>query len=115
LDICNSPINWSITAITSALYQYLLAYIKFQIGIICIKTPTLHSVKTNKMVDWDNTDKTHVRKGKIKQMGNDFLFWQSQCYEIRLEIVEKLHQEYNFCKFGPEHSIQKVYRIIKRK
>jgi hypothetical protein len=67
------------------------------------------------MVDWDNIDKTHIRKGKIKHMGNDFLFWQSQPYEVRLETLEKIRLEYNSWKYGTEQSIQRVYRIIKRK
>jgi uncharacterized protein (DUF302 family) len=31
LDICNSPMNWPITAITSALFQYLSAYLNFKL------------------------------------------------------------------------------------
>ncbi len=32
-------------------------------------------------------DKTVIRKGKIKEQGNDFLFWQSQPFETRLAVL----------------------------
>jgi hypothetical protein len=66
-------------------------------------------VSTSKM------DRTFVRKGKIKEQGNDFEFWQTQPYEIRLLTVEQIRQEYNTWKYGSEQRFQRVYRIIKRK
>jgi hypothetical protein len=60
-------------------------------------------------------DKTLVRKVKIKEQGNDFLFWQSQSCEIRLETLEQIRQEYNQWKYDTEQGFQRVYRIIKRK
>ena len=66
------------------------------------------------MVNMDKIDKTFVRKGKIRQQGNDFLFWQSQPYEIRLATIEQLRQEYNAWKYGGEQVFQIVYRIVKR-
>jgi hypothetical protein len=60
-------------------------------------------------------DKTFVRKGKIKDQGNDFLFWQSQSYEKRLETIELIRQEYNTWKYGAEQGFQRVYKIVKRK
>ena len=63
----------------------------------------------------DKIDKSFVRKGKIKEQGNDFLFWQSQSYEDRLSVVEQIRSEYNSWKYGIEQGIQRVYRIIKRK
>ena len=60
-------------------------------------------------------DKTYIRKGKIKEQGNDFLFWQSQPYEIRLATIEQIRQEYNLWKYGAEQRIQRVYTIVKRK
>jgi len=60
-------------------------------------------------------DKTAVRKGKIKEQGNDFLFWQSQPYEIRLMVLEQIRQEYNDWKYGTEQRFQRFYRIVKRK
>lgn len=43
-------------------------------------------------------DRTFIRKGKIKEQGNDFLFWQSQSYLKRLETVEQIRQEFNIWK-----------------
>jgi hypothetical protein len=66
-------------------------------------------------IDLSKMDKTFVRKGKIKNQGNDFLFWQSQTYEKRLETIEIIRQEYNTWKYGNEQGFQRVYKIIKRK
>jgi len=63
----------------------------------------------------ERMDKTFVRKGKIKEQGNDFLFWQSQPYAIRLAAIEQIRNEYNTWKYGTEQGFQRVYRIIKRK
>ena len=63
----------------------------------------------------DKIDKTTVRKGKMKEQGNDFLFWQSQPYENRLATIEQIRNEYNTWKYGVEQGFQRVYRIIKRK
>ena len=66
------------------------------------------------MVSIEKMDKSFIRKGKIKQQGNDFLFWQSQPYELRLETIEQLRQEYNTWKYDNEQGFQRVYRIVKR-
>ena len=63
----------------------------------------------------DQMDKTFIRKGNIKEQGNDYLFWQSQPYEIRLATIEQIRNEYNTWKYGAEQGFQRVYRIIKRK
>lgn len=60
-------------------------------------------------------DKTFVRKGKLKEQGNDFGFWQTQPYEVRLATVEQIRQEYNIWKYGSEQRFQRVYRRVKRK
>jgi hypothetical protein len=60
-------------------------------------------------------DKTIVRKGKLKEQGNDFLYWQSQPYLVRLSTLEQIRNEYNTWKYGTEQGFQRVYRIIKRK
>lgn len=67
------------------------------------------------MINIETMDKTFVRKGKLKQQGNDFSFWQSQPYEIRLATIEQIRNEYNTWKYGAEQGLQRVYRIIKRK
>ena len=62
----------------------------------------------------DKLDRTFFRQGKIKKQGNDFLFWQSQPFEVRLATIEQLRQEYNTWKYGAEQGFQRVYRIVKR-
>ena len=59
-------------------------------------------------------DRNFIRKGKIKQQGNDFAFWQSKPFLFRLATVEQIRQEYNTWKYGTEQGFQRVYRIIKR-
>lgn len=66
------------------------------------------------MIDFNKMDKTFVRKGKLKEQGNDFLFWQSQPYEARLAAIEQIRQEYNTWKYGAEQRFQSVYRIVTR-
>ncbi len=60
-------------------------------------------------------DKTHIRKGKIKEQGNDFLFWQSQPYIKRLETIEQIRLEFNTWYYDNEQGFQRVYTIVKRK
>ena len=67
------------------------------------------------MIDLNSIDKTVVHKRKIKDQGNDFLYWQSIPYDIRLATIELIRQEYNLWKYGTEQRLQRVYIIIKRK
>jgi len=67
------------------------------------------------MSEATSMDKTVVRKGKIKEQGNDFLFWQSQSYEKRLSAIEAIRMEYNTWKYADQQGFQRVYRIAKRK
>ena len=64
---------------------------------------------------FDRMDKTFIRKGKLKDQGNDFEFWQSQPYETRLAVIEQIRKEYNSWKYGNEQGFQRVYKVIKRK
>ncbi len=60
-------------------------------------------------------DKTFIRKGKLKEQGNDFEFWQTKSYETRLAVVEQIREEYNDWKYGSKQGFQRVYRVVKRK
>jgi len=60
-------------------------------------------------------DRTFVRKGKIKEQGNDFMFWQSQSYILRLQTIEQIRIEFNMWQYGTEQGFQRVYSIVKRK
>lgn len=60
-------------------------------------------------------DKTFIKKGKLKQQGNDYLFWMSQPYWLRIATIEQIRKEYNSWKYDTESGFQRVYSIIKRK
>ena len=66
------------------------------------------------ITDISKMDKTYVRKGKLKEQGNDFLFWQSQPYELRLATIEQIRHEFNIWHYGNEQGLQRVYTIVKR-
>jgi len=68
-----------------------------------------------KAMDTTSLDRTFVKKGKLKQQGNDFLYWQTQPYLVRLAVMEEIRNEYNRWKYGTEQGFQRVYRIVKRK
>ncbi|WP_319524812.1 hypothetical protein [uncultured Desulfosarcina sp.] len=55
-----------------------------------------------------------VKKYKIGQQRNDFLYWQSKTYEERLEALEQIRKEYNSWRYGADQGLQRVYRIVKR-
>ena len=55
-----------------------------------------------------------VKKYKLDQQPNDFLFWQSKTYEERLDALEQIRKEYNSWRYNAEQGFQRVYRIVKR-
>jgi hypothetical protein len=59
-------------------------------------------------------DKTKVKIVKLHEQESDFAFWQTQSYESRLRMLEKLRQEYNLWKYGTGQEFQRVYCIVKR-
>lgn len=65
-------------------------------------------------MEHDIVNRSFIRKGKIKEQGNDFAFWQSKPYLLRLTTIEQIRQEFNIWKYGTEQGFQRVYRIIKR-
>jgi hypothetical protein len=60
-------------------------------------------------------DKTFVRKGRLKDQGNDLAYWLSRPPEARLAELERIRQEYNEWKYGPDQGFKRVYRVVKRK
>jgi hypothetical protein len=46
---------------------------------------------------------------------NDFEYWRTQPYEVRLKTLELIRKEYNDWKYSDQQEFQKVYTIIKRK
>jgi hypothetical protein len=65
-------------------------------------------------MEQDIVDRNFIRKGKIKLQGNDFSYWQSKPYLLRLITIEQIRQEYNTWKYGTEQGFQRVYQIVKR-
>lgn len=55
-----------------------------------------------------------VRKVKITEQGNDFAYWQSQPYHVRLATLEQIRREYHLWKHGSEPEFQRVYSIVKQ-
>jgi len=52
-----------------------------------------------------------VRKLKIQDEKSDFLYWQSQSPQKRIEVLEQT--EYITWKYDTQPRFQRVYRIIK--
>lgn len=65
--------------------------------------------------DASRLDKSFVRRGKLRDQGNDYEFWKNQPYEARIAAVEEIRREYNTWKYGSEQGFQRVYRVVKRK
>jgi hypothetical protein len=55
-----------------------------------------------------------IKKYKLNEQPNDFLFWQSKSYEERLDALEQIRREYNSWRYNAEQGFQRVYRIVKR-
>lgn len=55
-----------------------------------------------------------IRIVKKNEKNDDFIFWQSQSYEKRLEALESIREEYNNWKYGNQQGFQRVYRVIKK-
>jgi hypothetical protein len=55
-----------------------------------------------------------VTKVRIEDQPNDFEFWQSQPYHVRLAALEQIRREYHQWKYGTEPRLQRVYSIVKQ-
>jgi hypothetical protein len=55
-----------------------------------------------------------VRKTSFDEQGNDFAYWQSQPYQLRLATLEQIRGEYHRWKYGTEPGFQRVYTVVKR-
>jgi hypothetical protein len=52
-----------------------------------------------------------VKKYRIDEQPNDFLFWQSKSYEERLNALEKIRKEYNLWRYNAEQGFQRILLI----
>lgn len=66
------------------------------------------------MNEYDQIDKKIIKKVHLKDKNKDFEFWQAQPYEYRLEILEKIRQEYIRWKYDSQPGFQRVYKVTKR-
>jgi len=58
---------------------------------------------------------TTIKRVRKCDKHSDFLFWQSQSFEKRLETLETIRQEYISWKYDSKPRFQRVFKIIKRK
>jgi hypothetical protein len=54
------------------------------------------------------------RKTTLAEQGNDFAYWQTQPYELRLATLEQIRREFHIWKYGAEPRFQRVLTITKR-
>ena len=47
-------------------------------------------------------------KMKISDQGNDFAYWQSQPYELRLAALEEIRKEYHRWKYRAEPRLESL-------
>jgi len=62
----------------------------------------------------NNVDKSHIQIISIQENKNDFKYWQTQPYEIRLAVLEQIRYEYNTWKYDTEQGFQRVYSITEQ-
>ena len=60
------------------------------------------------------TIKKVIRKTTLDEQGNDFAYWQTQPYELRLATLEQIRREFHIWKYGAESRFQRVLTITKR-
>ena len=52
-----------------------------------------------------------VRIKSKNEQASDFVYWQKQSYEKRLEALEQIRNEFHN---GNKQGLQRVYRVVKR-
>ena len=73
-----------------------------------------HITKLEKMLEDVMSIRKVIKKYKLNEQPNDFIFWQSRTYEERLDALEQIRKEYNLWRYNAEQGFQRVYRIVKR-
>lgn len=62
----------------------------------------------------NNVDKSHIQITSMQENKNDFQYWQTQPYEIRLAVLEQIRYEYNTWKYDTKQGFQRVYSITEQ-
>lgn len=66
--------------------------------------------------DMENTrriEKVYTKVG-LREHRNDFAYWRTQPYHVRLAALEQIRQEYHHWRYGAEPRLQSVYSVVKR-
>jgi len=53
-------------------------------------------------------------KVKLNEQTNDFAYWQTQSYQVRLATLEQIRREFHHWRYGAEPRFQRVYSIAQR-
>ena len=56
-----------------------------------------------------------VNRIRKSENQSDFLFWQSQSFEKRLETLEMIRQEYISWNYAAQPRFQRIFTIVKKK
>ena len=59
-------------------------------------------------------EKTYT-KIKLEEQNTDFIFWQSQPPEKRLQTLEQIRSEYHAWKYDTQPRFQRILSVTKRK
>jgi len=60
-----------------------------------------------------DVQKTYT-KVRLQEQRSDFVYWQTQPYQVRLAALEQIRQEYHQWRYHAEPRLQRVYHIVKR-
>lgn len=66
-------------------------------------------------MNYEEIDKTVIKKHKIAEEQSDYHYWRKQSPQARLAALERIRSEYNNWKYRDKQGFQRVYRIIKQK
>jgi hypothetical protein len=55
-----------------------------------------------------------VTKTRLGEEPSAAAYWRAQTYQVRLEALEQIRQEYHEWKYNAQPRFQRVYSIVKR-
>ena len=76
--------------------------------------PPLAPFPPNYVIIHPMTIEKVVRKVRLDEQENDFVYWQTQSYQARLAALEQIRQEYHHWKYDTEPRFQRVHTIVKQ-
>ena len=60
-----------------------------------------------------NIQKVYTKVG-LREQKNDFAYWQTQPYQVRIATLEQIRREFHQWRYGAEPRLERVYSIAKR-